>query len=97
MVVDAPKVSKLRTVLEVTNPRLSVVRFHGRADATWDARTETAAERFRYEYSTHQLRAWVPKLEALAAEAETVHALMNNCYRDYGVNNAAQLAAMLAE
>jgi uncharacterized protein YecE (DUF72 family) len=95
VVVDAPKVSKLRTVVEVTNPDLAVVRFHGRADATWDARTETAAERFRYEYSTRQLRAWVPKLEALAAEAKTVHALMNNCYRDFGVTNAAQLAELL--
>jgi uncharacterized protein YecE (DUF72 family) len=95
VVVDAPKASKLRTVVATTTDDLAVVRFHGRADDTWSARTSTAAERFRYEYSTRQLRAWVPKLKRLAAEAKSVHALMNNCYRDYGVHNAAQLRDML--
>ena len=32
----------------------------------------------------------------LAARAKTVHALMNNCYQDYGVRNAARLAELLA-
>ena len=95
VVVDAPKASRLRTVLAATTEDLAVVRFHGRADDTWNARTSTAAERFRYEYSTRQLRAWVPKLQQLASEAKSVHALMNNCYRDFGVRNAAQLRGML--
>jgi len=95
VVVDAPKASKLRTVVATTTDDLAVVRFHGRADDTWNARTSTAAERFRYEYSTRQLRAWVPKLKQLATEAKSVHALMNNCYRDFGVHNAAQLRDML--
>ena len=97
VVVDAPKASKLRTVVETTTDDLAVVRFHGRADDTWSARTTTAAERFRYEYSTRQLRAWVPKLQQLASEAKSVHALMNNCYRDFGVHNAAQLKEMLED
>ena len=59
--------------------------------------TGSAAERFRYLYSKRQLRAWVPKLEELAGQAREVHALMNNCYQDYGVRNAAELQAMLAE
>jgi uncharacterized protein YecE (DUF72 family) len=96
VVVDAPKVSKLRTVVATTTDELAVVRFHGRADDTWNARTSSAAERFRYEYSARQLRAWVPKLKQLATEAKSVHALMNNCYRDFGVRNAAQLQNMLA-
>jgi uncharacterized protein YecE (DUF72 family) len=95
VVVDAPKASKLPTVLEVTNDDLAVVRFHGRADDTWDARTGSAAERFNYLYSKQQLRPWAKKLESLAGEAREVHALMNNCYRDHGVNNAADLQAML--
>ena len=37
----------------------------------------------------------MPKLETLAEKATTVHALMNNCYQDYGVRNAADLAALL--
>jgi uncharacterized protein YecE (DUF72 family) len=95
VVVDAPRASKLPTVLEVTDDELAVVRFHGRADDTWDARTGSAAERFNYLYSKQQLRPWAKKLEHLAGEAREVHALMNNCYRDHGVNNAAELRRML--
>jgi uncharacterized protein YecE (DUF72 family) len=97
VVVDAPRASKLPTVVEVTSPDLAVVRFHGRNDDTWKQVGTTAAERFRYLYSKPQLRAWVPKLRTLAERAENVHALMNNCYQDYGVRNAADLSALLAE
>jgi uncharacterized protein YecE (DUF72 family) len=97
VVVDAPKVSKLPTVLEVTRPELAVVRFHGRSDETWKKPNTTAAERFRYLYSKRELQPWVPKLQTLADRAEKVHALMNNCYQDYGVRNAADLAIMLAD
>jgi uncharacterized protein YecE (DUF72 family) len=95
VIVDAPKASQLPTVLETTTDDLAVVRFHGRADDTWSARTGTAAERFNYLYSKQQLRPWAKKLEALGDRTRQVHALMNNCYRDHGVNNAAELRTML--
>jgi uncharacterized protein YecE (DUF72 family) len=97
VVVDAPAASKLPMVVEATSPDLAVVRFHGRSDETWKKPNTTAAERFRYLYSKQQLRAWVPRLEGLADQVTEVHALMNNCYQDYGVRNAADLAAMLEE
>jgi uncharacterized protein YecE (DUF72 family) len=96
VVLDAPRSSGLPTVEEVTVPDLAVVRFHGRNDETWKAQTGTAAERFKYLYSKAQLRAWVPRLYRLAERAERVHALMNNCYQDYGVRNAADLDSLLA-
>jgi len=96
VVVDAPRASKLATVLEVPDPDLAVVRFHGRNDETWKKPGTTAAERFEYLYSRPQLRSWLPKIDDLAERATTVHALMNNCYRDYGVRNAADLTALLA-
>jgi uncharacterized protein YecE (DUF72 family) len=95
VVVDAPRVSGLPTVTEATVPDLAVVRFHGRNDDTWKEPTNTAAERFKYLYSKPQLRAWLPKLHRLADQAGQVHALMNNCYQDYGVRNAADLAALV--
>lgn len=95
VVVDAPKASKLRRVLETTTDDLAVVRFHGRADDTWDQRTGSAAERFRYLYRPGELRAWVPRLHELSTRVGEVHALMNNCYRDYGVRNAEQLQELL--
>ena len=97
VVVDAPKVSKLPAVVEATHPELAVIRFHGRNDDTWKKPGTTAAERFDYLYTKPELRSWVPKIERLADKASTVHALMNNCYQDYGVRNAADLAALLED
>ena len=54
----------------------------------------TPAERFKYLYNEHELEAWAPRLQELADEADEVHALMNNCYQDYGVKNAADLQAV---
>jgi uncharacterized protein YecE (DUF72 family) len=96
VVVDAPSKSGLPTVVAATAP-LAVVRFHGRNDDNWDRKGITAAERFRYLYDREELEAWVPKVAQLAEEAEEVHVLMNNCYQDYGVRNAADLADLLVE
>jgi uncharacterized protein YecE (DUF72 family) len=95
VVLDAPESSGLDMVAEATTPELAVVRFHGRNDDTWKQQTGSAAERFRYLYSTAELRAWVPRLHSLSERAERVHALMNNCYQDYGVRNAADLVDLL--
>ena len=93
--VDAPTASELPRVLAVTNPELLVVRFHGRNDETWNARTATAAERFRYLYSEAELAELAPQLSEAAQAARETHLLMNNCYRDYSVRNAAQLRELL--
>jgi len=74
---------------------LAVVRFHGRNEETWEAYVPSAAERFRYRYHREELEEWVPKVRELAASAREVPLLMNNCYRDYAVDNAAELAALL--
>jgi uncharacterized protein YecE (DUF72 family) len=95
VVVDAPSASKLATVVAATTD-LAVVRFHGRNNATWRRRGGGAAERFKYLYNEDELRDWQPKVEQLAESAEKVHLLMNNCYRDFGVKNAADLSALLA-
>lgn len=76
---------------------LAVVRFHGRRQDTWDKRGVGVAERFRYLYSEDELSEWVPKLRELSRETRQVHVLMNNCYGDYGVRNAAQLRALVEQ
>ncbi len=35
-------------------------------------------------------------VKELAAKSKQVHVLMNNCYEDYGVRNAAQIADLIA-
>lgn len=93
--VDAPPVSELPRLPELTTPELFVMRFHGRADDTWKGRARTAAERFRYLYSEDELEQLANQVTRVAGEARETHLLMNNCYRDYGVRNAAQLRELL--
>jgi uncharacterized protein YecE (DUF72 family) len=74
---------------------VALVRLHGRNAATWSKAVESAWQRFDYRYSVEELRAWVPKIQALAAATREVHVILNNCHADYAVTNAAELAALL--
>jgi uncharacterized protein YecE (DUF72 family) len=95
--VDEPQgfPSSVPPVVAVTAD-VAVVRFHGRNAATWDRSMHSAAARLDYRYSLAELQGWVPALHALATEAREVHAVMNNCHRDYAVQNAAELSELLA-
>jgi uncharacterized protein YecE (DUF72 family) len=93
--VDAPAASGLPRLFAVTNDELLVVRLHGRSDETWSRTSSSAAERFRYMYSEEELEELVPPIVEVAQEAREAHLLMNNCYRDYAVRNAAQLRDLL--
>jgi uncharacterized protein YecE (DUF72 family) len=94
--VDAPPVSGLPHVMAVTNPELFLIRFHGRSDSTWNDTSGSAAERFRYLYSEQELEGLAPPIAQHAAEARETHLLMNNCYSNYAVRNAAELRDLLA-
>jgi uncharacterized protein YecE (DUF72 family) len=98
VVVDEPQGFKtsIPPVVAVTSPELAVLRFHGRNADTWERPGLTAAERFRYLYSEEELEKWVEPARELAAGARQLHVLMNNCYEDYGIRNAAQMGALLA-
>ena len=37
------------------------------------------------------------KIQGISEQARETHVLMNNCYRDFAVNNARQLADLLEE
>jgi len=97
--VDMPQgfASSLPPVAAVTNPRLAYVRFHGRNTEEWKREHDSATPRFAYRYTQEELSEWVPKIQTLAKGAREVHVLMNNCYRDYAVVNARQLADLLNE
>lgn len=97
--VDMPQgfVSSLPPVAVATSRKLAVVRFHGRNREVWERKTKTAAERFEYDYSRGELEGWAPKIVELAKQSRETHVVMNNCYRDYAVNNARTLAGLLDE
>ena len=93
--VDAPPVSELPSVFAVTNDDLFVMRFHGRSDSTWKGNARSAAERFRYLYSHGELEELARPVAETATRARESHLLMNNCYRDYSVRNAAEMRDIL--
>jgi uncharacterized protein YecE (DUF72 family) len=99
VVVDEPQgfKSSVPPVVACTSPELAIIRFHGRNAETWEKPGLTAAERFRYLYREDELREWVKPARELAGQAKKLQILMNNCYEDYGVRNAAQMANLLAD
>jgi len=94
--VDEPQGfnSSVPPVVAVTAP-VAEVRFHGRNAENWEKKGISAAERFRYDYPKEELEEWVSRIETMADEADRVHALMNNCYSDYGIRSAKGLADLL--
>jgi uncharacterized protein YecE (DUF72 family) len=89
---DAPSIPK--PPLTATTD-IAYVRFHGHNREAWFQRTTTAAERFKYLYSDHELREEAHKLRELRG-ASTTYVVFNNCYGDYGVRNAATMKQLLA-
>jgi len=74
---------------------LAVLRMHGHNTDNWERKGITAAERFKYLYSEEELEQWAPKVQELAKDARETHVVFNNCYRDYGVQNAQQMMQMV--
>jgi uncharacterized protein YecE (DUF72 family) len=98
VVVDEPQGFKdsVPPIVAATSPDLAMIRFHGHNEENWEKPGITAAERFRYLYSEEELEQWVAPARELAGKSEQLHVLMNNCYEDYGVQNAAQIADLIA-
>ena len=96
--VDEPQgtAGSVPPVAAATSEALSVIRFHGRRVETWTRPGVSTTERFRYLYRPEELRDWVDRIRDLAGKSRQVCAMMNNCYRHYGVENAKDLAGLLA-
>jgi uncharacterized protein YecE (DUF72 family) len=95
--VDEPRLDARNVLppLAMTTAETAYVRFHGRNAATWNARTGSAAERFKYLYSTEELIEWVEPVRRLQREAGTTYVMFNNCFADYAPRNAQQMLSLL--
>jgi uncharacterized protein YecE (DUF72 family) len=95
--VDMPQGfdSSIPPIAAATATDLAMVRFHGRNTAAWEQKSDTASERFRYEYGQAELAEWVPRIQDLATQARETHVLMNNCYQDFAVRGARELGGLL--
>ncbi len=81
VIVDEPL---LPPDLHVTSS-MAYVRWHGHGQEPW----------YNYRYSEEELRSWVPRLEQVASQAETVYGFFNNHYHGYAPENALQTLRML--
>jgi uncharacterized protein YecE (DUF72 family) len=95
--VDMPQGfdSSIPPIAAATAKDLAMVRFHGRNRETWQAKSDTASARFRYDYPKEELEEWVPRIESLAGETRETHVLMNNRYQDFAVRNGRELGDLL--
>jgi uncharacterized protein YecE (DUF72 family) len=94
--VDEPQGfrTSIPPVAEATSD-IAMVRFHGRNADTWMKQTQTAAERFKYQYTDEELKEWIPRIRGLEKESDEVQVLYNNCYADFAVTNAKRMADLL--
>ena len=91
--VDEPQgfANSIPTVWDVTQPRLAILRMHGRNAGTWNIGGEAASDRFNYDYSDDELGEVAAAVQGLATQALEVHVVFNNNYEDQGQRNAATL------
>jgi uncharacterized protein YecE (DUF72 family) len=97
-VVDSPQgfANCVPCVWDVTNPRLAIVRLHGRNKETWNKKGLAASSaRFDYQYNRDELAAMVPEIRHLATLAEHVHVIFNTNYEDQGQVGARMLRELL--
>jgi uncharacterized protein YecE (DUF72 family) len=97
-VVDSPQgfANCVPCVWDVTNPRLAILRLHGRNKETWNKKGLAASSaRFDYQYSADELAAMLPEIAHLAAQARRVHVVFNTNNEDQGQVGARMLGALL--
>jgi uncharacterized protein YecE (DUF72 family) len=94
--VDAPQdKSIVPSFMEATGDQ-AYVRFHGRDRDAWYKKSATAAERFKYLYAERELAEKAAQLKSLGARGvRRAFVIFNNCYRNFGILNAATMANML--
>ena len=94
--IDAPEDKSISPSIMDATGKLAYVRFHGRDRDAWFGKHETAAERFKYLYAERELAEKIPQLKSLHERGvERAYVIFNNCYKNFGILNAATMANML--
>jgi uncharacterized protein YecE (DUF72 family) len=81
---------------EVTNPKFSYLRLHGR-NAKAYLTGKTVATRFDYDYSDKEIGEVAERSRKLATEAKEVHIVFNNNNLDYAPRAAIRLRKALGQ
>ncbi len=80
-IVDEPL---LPPDLHVTSSA-AYVRWHGHGTDPW----------YNYHYSEEELKTWVPRVQQVASQSETVFGFFNNHFHGYAPENCIQILRML--
>src|SRR5438552_12706317 len=80
-IVDEPL---LPPDLHVTSA-MAYLRWHGHGQDPW----------YNYRYSEEELKSWVPRVQQVASQAETVYGFFNNHFHGYAPENCIQILRML--
>lgn len=96
-IVDAPQgfANTVPCIWEATNPRLALVRLHGRNHASWNHKGPASSGRFDYYYSADELAAMVPEVRHLTTLADVVQMVFNTNHEDQGQANARLMRQVL--
>jgi uncharacterized protein YecE (DUF72 family) len=54
-------------------------------------------ERYRYLYKEDELRTWAQKVKTASQTSQKTFAIFNNCYQNFGIQNAMALERLLQE
>ncbi|MDQ6780998.1 MAG: DUF72 domain-containing protein [Candidatus Eremiobacteraeota bacterium] len=93
--VDEPRFRSLLRPGSAVTSRLGYIRFHGRNYGEWWKKSERADKRYDYLYSEAELHEWMPRIAAVADQADDTYVFFNNHRLGKAPANATQLAAML--
>jgi len=96
-VVDGPQgaVNSVPTVWGSTHPDYALLRLHGRNVLTYNAKVQSAAERFEYDYLDDELAELAGEAVRLAYKVKHMHVIFNNCHEDKGQRNAIHFSKLL--
>jgi len=96
-IVDAPQgfANSVPGVWEVTQPKLALLRLHGRNKATWNIKAAASSSRFDYWYAPEELDAMIPEIRHVSSLADSVHIVFNTNYQDQGQVNARLMRQLL--
>ncbi len=93
--VDLPQLPRLPSPSAVVTNGEGYVRFHGRNAATWWG--QEGPLRYDYDYSSDELKKWLPLITELTKKARRVVIFMNNCHLGAAAKNAKLLGDLFTE
>lgn len=100
-ICDEPQAGEgsVPTVLEPTDPALTIVRFHGRNVEGWldKGNPNWRDVRYLYDYSPEELAEWVGRLRELSGHTREICVLFNNNSGGHAAGNALTLMQQLGQ